>query len=129
MVNVESLVTQANLENQENLVILVDQENKALQDDLAKMMLMETNIIAPSALEPMHEQENLATQENQENVDLLDLLDHLENLVMMPNATLENMVKMANLEGLDGLEKTVHPENLAVMVALEMRIICTGLSA
>ena len=38
MVNVESLATQVNLERQENLVILqlIDQKNKACQDDLAK---------------------------------------------------------------------------------------------
>jgi len=54
MVNLENLATQVNLVNKENLVILVDQENLALKDHLAKMVLMERNIIALSALEYIH---------------------------------------------------------------------------
>ena len=123
MVYMENLVTQVNLENPENQVDLVDQENLAVQDVPAKMVLMETNITALSVLMPTHTTEILATQEDQENVDFLDLQDHLESLVMMPTAILVNVVKMVNLVGLDNLEMMANLENPAIMVAQEITLI------
>ena len=123
MVYVEKLATQVNLENPENQVDLVDQENLAVQDGLAKMVLMETNITALSVLMPTHTMEILATQEDQENVELLDLRDHLESLVMMPTAIPVNVVKMVNLVGLDNLEMMANLENPAMMVAPEITLI------
>ena len=123
MVNLENLATQVNLVNKENLVILVHLEILALKDHLVKMVLMETDIIAPSALESMHKKENLVFQENEEDMDLLDPKDLLENLVMMPTAILENEVKMVNLEGLDNLVMMVHLGNLAIMADLEIILI------
>ena len=123
MVYVENLATQVNLENPENQVNLVGQENLAVQDGLAKMVLMETNITALSVLMPTHTMEILATQEDQENVELLDLRDHPENLVMMPTAIPVNVVKMVNLVGLDNLEMMANLENLAMMVAPEITLI------
>ena len=123
MVYVENLATQVNLENPENLVNLVDQENLVVQDGLAKMVLMETNITALSVVMPTHTMEILATQEDQENVELLDLRDHLESLVMMPTAIPVNVVKMVNLVGLDNLEMMANLENPAMMVAPEITLI------
>ena len=123
MVYMENLATQVNLENLENQVDLVDQENLAVQDALAKMVLMETNITALSVLMPTHTTEILATQEDQENVELLDLRDHLESLVMMPTAIPVNVVKMVNLVGLDNLEMMANLENPAMMVAPEITLI------
>ena len=123
MVYMENLATQVNLENPENQVNLVGQENLAVQDGLAKMVLMETNITALSVLMPTHTMEILATQEDQENVELLDLRDHLENLVMMPTAIPVNVVKTVNLVGLDNLEMMANLENPAMMVAPEITLI------
>ena len=53
MVNVENLDTQVNVEKQVIQVTLVHQENLAIQDDLVKMVLMETNITALNVLESM----------------------------------------------------------------------------
>ena len=123
MVNLGSVATQVNLENQEILVTLVDQENLGIQEDLVKMVLTEISITVLSVLMYMHMRESLATQENQDNVETLDLEDPLDHQVMMPSAILENMVKMVNPEGLDTLEKMVHLENPAILVLLEIMLI------
>ena len=122
MVNLEIPVIQVILANQEIPVFLVQKETGGLQESLAKMVLMETNAIALSALMYMHMMDNLATQENQEDVENLDREDPLENQVITPSATLENMVKMVNPESLETLEKMVHLENPASMVNLEITL-------
>ena len=122
MVNVESLATQVNLDNQENLVNPADQENLAPKDGLAKMVLMETDITVPNVLMSMHTRVYLVIQEDQENVDLLDVKDHLDYLVMMPSAIPASMVKMANLVSPENLDMMAHLENLAMMVALGMTL-------
>jgi len=121
-VNQENLATQVSLENREILVILVDQENPGPQEDLVKMVLMETNMAALSVHKYMHQMEILVMLENLEDVENKDPEDPLENLVMMLNAILENMEKMVNLEDLENLEKMVHLENLAMMVTLEITL-------
>ena len=123
MVNQESLATRVSLENQEILVILADQENLGLQEDLVKVVLMETNTVALSVLKYMHQMEILVMLENREDVENKDPEDPLESPVMMLSAILENTVKMVNLENLEDLEKMVHLENLAMMVTLEITVI------
>lgn len=54
MVNVEILVILESLEIKGIKGILVNQENVVLKDHLAKMVLMETSIIAPSVIMSMH---------------------------------------------------------------------------
>lgn len=122
MVNVESLAIQENLENKGIPDILVNQENLALQDDLVKMVLMETQNTVLSVLEYIQKKEYLVIQEHQENVDRLDSGDPLENLVMMPDAILESMVQMVNLESQGGLEKMAHLVNLAMMAFLDQKM-------
>ena len=123
VVSLESLATQVNPENLGNLVILVGQENLGIQEDLVKMVLMETNITALSVPIYMDKLESLGTPENLDNVENQDLEDHPESLVMMLNAFLVSLGKMANPEGPDILEKMVYLENLAMMVALEIKLI------
>ena len=92
---------------------------------MVKITLMETKIIAQSALVCMLKKENVVTQESQKHVDLLDLEEevHVDYLMMIPSAILVNTVKMVNLVGLDNLEKMVHLENPAMMATLEMKMI------
>ena len=123
MVSLDSLATQVNPVNLGNLAILVDQENLGIQEDLVKMVLMETNITALSVPIYMDKMESLGTPANQDNVENQDLEDRPESLVMMPNAFLVSPGKMVNPEGPDILEKMVYLENLAMMVALEIKMI------
>ena len=123
MVNAESLAIQENLENKGIQDILVNQENLVFQDDLVKMVLMETQNTVPSVLEYIQKKESLVIQGHQENVDHLDQQDPLENLERMPNAILESMVQMVNLEGQGGLEKMAYLENPAMMVLLDLKMI------
>ena len=120
MVNLENLAMKVNLVNKEIQDILVDQETVAPKDHLVKMVPMETDTTALSALKCMHKKENPVIQENEEDTDLLDLKEPVENLVIMPAAFVEDQVKMVNLEGLDNLEMMVNLENLAMMAALEI---------
>ena len=53
MVNVEILATQESLENKGIQGILVNRGSLAIKDHLAKMVQMETKVIAPSVLMSM----------------------------------------------------------------------------